>query len=96
MVTFTEGRAGDFFDQQLQDAGLFDQVQQNVRKWHKISEGSFKEHLYRVPHDALLIVGAYGHGLIKDFLFGSKMETIQSWMPNNILLVGPSCVFRGG
>ena len=29
------------------------------------------------------------------FLFGSKMETIQSWMPNNILLIGPNCVFRG-
>jgi nucleotide-binding universal stress UspA family protein len=96
MVTFTEGHSSDYFDKQLQEADFFDQVQQHVHKWHKISKGSFKEHLYRVPHDALLVVGAYGHGLIKDFLFGSKMETIQSWMPNNILLVGPSCVFRGG
>jgi hypothetical protein len=23
------------------------------------------------------------------------METIQSWMPNNILLVGPNCVLNG-
>lgn len=95
MVTHTEGRANDYFDQQLQAAGLIDQVQQHVRKWHKISKRRFEEHLFLVPHDALLVVGAYGHGLIKDFLFGSKMETIQSWMPNNILLVGPSCVFRG-
>lgn len=95
MVTYTEGRSKDYFDQQLEAAGFLEQVQQNVRKWHKISKGRFEEHLYRVPHDALLVVGAYGHGLIKDFLFGSKMETIQTWMPNNILLVGPNCVFRG-
>lgn len=95
MVTYTEGYSNDYFDEQLQEAGLLDQVQQHVRKWHKFSKGPFEEHLYRVPHDALLVVGAYGHGLIKDFLFGSKMETIQAWMPNNILLVGPNCVFRG-
>lgn len=95
MVTYTEGRSIDYFDQQLQEADLFDPVQQSVRKWHKLSKGRFEEHLYRVPHDALLVVGAYGHGLIKDFLFGSKMETIQSWMPNNMLLVGPNCVFQG-
>ena len=95
MVTYTEGRSNDYFDQQLETAGLLERVQQNVRKWHKISKGRFEEHLYRVPHDALLVVGAYGHGLIKDFLFGSKMETIQTWMPNNILLVGPNCVFSG-
>jgi len=66
-----------------------------VRHWHKIAESPFEAHLYNVPHDALLVLGAYGHGLIKDLLFGSKMETIQSWMPNNILLVGPNCGFRG-
>jgi nucleotide-binding universal stress UspA family protein len=41
-----------------------------------------------------LVVGAFGHGLIKDFLFGSKMETIQSCMPNNMLLVGPNCILE--
>lgn len=95
MVTHTEGRKDDYFDEHLKAAGLLDQVKQQVRHWHKIKKGRFEEKLYLVPHDALLVVGAYGHGLIKDFLFGSKMETIQSWMPNNILLIGPNCVFRG-
>ncbi len=95
MVTYTEGRSDDYFNDQLQADGLTDQVKQHVRHWHKITDGRFEDHLYQVPHDALLVVGAYGHGLIKDFLFGSKMETIQSWMPNNMLLVGPNCVFRG-
>jgi hypothetical protein len=95
MFTFTEGRGEDYFDQQLDAGGLKEQVQNCVRQWHKVSGGKIEDHLYHIPHDALLVVGAYGHGLIKDFLFGSKMETIQSWMPNNILLVGPNCVFSG-
>ena len=95
MVTHTEGRSEDYFDQQLKEAGLFELVKQQVRHWHKMAgRGRIEEHLYKVPHDALLVLGAYGHGLIKDFLFGSKMETIQSWMPNNILLVGPNTVVR--
>lgn len=94
IYTYTEGHKEDYFDRQLEEAGLFDSMQQ-VRRWHKVSEGNFEDQLYRVPHDALLAVGAYGHSLIKDFLFGSKMETIQSLMPNNILLVGPNCVFQG-
>lgn len=94
MFTYTDGRDTDYFDQELAKAGLMDNVKKYVRTWHKITEGNFEESLYTVGYDALLVVGAYGHGLIKDFLFGSKMETIQSWMPNNILLVGPNNVFR--
>ncbi len=96
ILTFTEGRADGYFDKQLQTAGLDEDVRQNVRTWHKISEGRFEESLYTVAHDAILVLGAYGHGLIKDVLFGSRMEAIQSWMPNNILLVGPNCMFSGG
>lgn len=95
MFTMTEGKSAEYFDEQIAAAGLSGEVRQGMRKWHRFSEGNFEEHLFNVPHDALLIVGAYGHGLIKDVLFGSKMETIQSWMPNNILLVGPNCIFSG-
>jgi nucleotide-binding universal stress UspA family protein len=47
--------------------------------------------LYDVPHDALMVLGAYGHGVIKDLLFGSKMEKIQSTVTNNLLIAGPQC-----
>ena len=93
MFTYTKDHDDDYFDQQLKAAELDEAVGREVRAWHKISEGSFEENLFQVPHDAILIVGAYGHGLIKDFLFGSKMEAIQSWMPNNMLMVGPHCIF---
>ena len=92
MFTYTKHHDGDYFHQRLQEMDLLSSVEQHVRKWHQIAEGSFEESLYIVPHDALLIVGAYGHGLFKDIVAGSKMESIQSWMPNNIMLVGPHCI----
>lgn len=95
IITFTENHPGSYFEDQLRSAGLMDKVQSQVRQWRKFGKGAMEEHLMDIPHDALLVLGAYGHGLIKDILFGSKMETIQTWMPNNMLLVGPNNVFGG-
>jgi nucleotide-binding universal stress UspA family protein len=47
--------------------------------------------LYDVPHNSLIVIGAYGHGIIKDILFGSKMEQVQSAVTNNLLITGPNC-----
>lgn len=93
MITLTEKHPASYFEEQLHSVGLMDGVQSHVRYWHKSDKGALEEHLMDVPHDSLLLLGAYGHGLIKDILFGSKMETIQTWMPNNMLLVGPNNVF---
>jgi nucleotide-binding universal stress UspA family protein len=38
------------------------------------------------------VVGAYGHGVVRELLFGSKLELIQSVLPNNMLIIGPNCV----
>jgi len=92
VFTYTKNHDKDYFEQQLAEAGLLDAVRQSIRTWHQSGDGTFEDHLYAVPHDAILVVGAYGHGLIKELLFGSKMETLQSWMPNNMLLVGPNCI----
>jgi hypothetical protein len=92
MFTYTKNHDKDYFQQHLQDAGLSDAVRKSVRTWHQFSDGAFEDHLYAVPHDALLVVGAYGHGLVKELLFGSKMETLPTWMPNNMLLIGPNCI----
>jgi hypothetical protein len=95
MITFTEKHPASFFEDQLRSADLLDDVQSRVRNRHRFDIGTVEEHLMDIPHDALLVLGAYGHGLIKDILFGSKMETVQTWMPNNLLLVGPNNVFGG-
>ena len=40
-------------------------------------------------HDALVLSGAYGHGLVKNLVFGSKMEIAQNALTNNMLVSGP-------
>lgn len=64
-------------------------MEEYVERWHIFEENSFEENLYAVPHNALIVLGAFGHGLIRDIVFGSKMEKVQSVMPNNMLIVGP-------
>ena len=52
--------------------------------------GPFANNLYDLPHDALVFSGAYGHGLIKNMLFGSKVELAQATLTNSLLVSGPN------
>jgi len=79
----------------VEEAGLKEECDSTVRNWDFNKKGSLEENLYNVPHNALVIMGAYGHGLIKDILFGSKMETVQSVLTNNMLIVGPNYFLKG-
>jgi len=58
-------------------------------RWTFFEKGRFEDNLFEVPHDALVVLGAYGHGLIRDIMFGSMMEKIQSTISNNLLIAGP-------
>jgi nucleotide-binding universal stress UspA family protein len=58
-------------------------------RWVFFEKGRFENNLYDVPHDALVVLGAYGHGIIRDIMFGSMMEKIQSTISNNLLIAGP-------
>jgi len=51
-----------------------EEVDRNVNHWHFFEGGKFEENLYDTPHDSLVVTGAFGHGLIRDIVFGSKME----------------------
>lgn len=68
---------------------LSDAMAREVRIWD-YRDVDFAKLLYDVPHDALVVLGAYGHGLIKEMLFGSKMELVQSVLPNPLLVAGPN------
>ena len=81
-----------YYYEQLHAAGLEKTVSEQVRHWHRLEQGAFAENLYAVPHDALVLAGAYGHGLIKQVLFGSKLETVQSTLTNTMLVSGPRSV----
>lgn len=72
----------------IRGEGLESGMESYANTWHNFEKGRFEENLYEVPHDTLVVLGAYGHGLIKDFLFGSKMEKIQSTITNNLLIAG--------
>ena len=78
-----------FYQNAIDAAELTQEVKQSVKFWHRFENGRFEEHLYEVPHNSLVLVGAYGHGVIKDLLFGSKLEKIQATLTNNLLISGP-------
>jgi hypothetical protein len=84
----TGGRA--HYEAILEERGLGRDVAEKVGQWHLFDSGPLEENLYNVPHDALVVLGAYGHGLIRELVFGSKMEKIQSTICNNLLIVGPN------
>ncbi len=73
----------------LEEQKLSRDMENSVNEWQLFSSGDFRNNLYHVPHDALVILGAYGHGLLKELLFGSTMETVQTMLPNTLLIVGP-------
>ena len=90
VFTQAEGKGKETYQQAMTEAGLFGTIESGQASWDFFEKGDFRENLYSIPHDALVIVGAYGHGLAKELFFGSKMETIQSILPNSLLIVGPN------
>lgn len=72
----------------IKEEHLEAEVEKQVRDWRIYREGDLGKNLYCVPHDALVVVGTYRHGIVQQLLFGSTMEKIQSVLPNNLLIVG--------
>ncbi|QTA91203.1 universal stress protein [Desulfonema magnum] len=89
VFTHAENRNKEVYEKIIQKENLEEDMALYADKWHIFEKGTFEENLYEVPHDSLVILGAFGHGLIKDIVFGSKMEKIQSVISNNLLIVGP-------
>jgi len=90
VFTQKEKKSLESYQQVIKDRNLKEEMDLYVNRWHFFENGTLEENLYDVPHDALVVVGAYGHGLVKHFLFGSKMEKIQATITNNLLIVGPN------
>ena len=76
----------------LKENMVFDDLERGGVEWIFFEKGEFRENLYAVPHDALVVIGAYGHGLLKELAFGSMMEEVQTVLPNSMLIVGPKYV----
>jgi hypothetical protein len=86
---FTHGETSfEAYEKEIIEHHLENEVNQKVEEWQFFESGNLTEHLYNVPHDALVVLGAFNHGLIRDIMFGNKMEKIQTYIPNNLLIVG--------
>ncbi len=94
VFTQADDRSQHDYETVIREHGLTEELGRLRQRWIFFDGGAFETNLYAVPHDALVILGAYGHGLIRDVLFGSKMEKIQSTIPNNLLIVGPRYAAR--
>jgi hypothetical protein len=90
IFTMTEKASKEDYRQMIKDRHLETEMDLYVNQWHFFENRVFEENLYDVPHDALVILGAFGHGVIRNFVFGSKMEKIQSTITNNLLIAGPN------
>ena len=84
----------DTWGQAIKDGTLDEEVEHSVREWHRFEKGNFCDNLYKVPHDALVVLEAYGRGPIKQICFGSQTEKIRCTIPNNFLVVGPKYLER--
>ena len=91
LFTKAERKPQSYYQEILNKNKLLSSIQGIGAEWMFFKSGSLKKLLYEVPSDALVAIGAYGHGAIKEVLFGSKMETIQTVLPNNMLIVGLHC-----
>jgi nucleotide-binding universal stress UspA family protein len=90
VFTQTEKFSKEDYQQIIKDRNIEEEMDLYVKQWHFFENRVFEENLYDVPHDALVILGAFGHGVIRNFVFGSKMEKIQSTISNNLLIAGPN------
>ena len=89
VYTLLEKTNQEFYTDLTEKEGLSELVDQQVQDWLFYNKTDLDLMLYEVQHDSLVVLGAYGHGKIKDFLFGSKMEQVNSTLTNNLLIVGP-------
>jgi len=92
LFTHDEGPGRTGYEELLAGTEILEEVRSGKVEWI-FSEGkSLVESLYDVPRDALVVCGAYGAGVVKEALFGSKLEALQTEVPNNLLVVGPQVV----
>ena len=75
----------------LRPLGIDTESPDTDRGWVTFTSGAFEQNLYDIPSDALVVVGAAGENVMRELVFGSKLEAIQSTLPNPLLVIGPNC-----
>lgn len=88
IFTFKEGKSKNDYEDLLFENSFRQNLENKTVKWYFKEEGDFVENLFYIDHDSLVVIGSFGHGILKDLIFGSKMEATQANLPNNLLIVG--------
>ncbi len=88
LLTYAE-KPPEAYREEITKLGFEERFERHVEDWQIFESRNLTESLFHVPHDALVIGGFFGHGLLRDIMFGSKLEKIQSLIANNLMIVGP-------
>jgi hypothetical protein len=75
----------------LAELDLTQRINDGQVNWRTFNSGAFEENLYEIPHDSLVVAGTGRHSLVKEVLFGTKLEKIQELLPNPLLVCGCRC-----
>jgi hypothetical protein len=86
-----DGATREAYDRSFAQSKLGDNFHHDESRWVTFDSASLDENLHRIPADSLVVVGAAGESLMRELVFGSKLETIQKSLPNPALVVGPQC-----
>ena len=80
----------EIYEKVIQNQNLEKEMDRRVKQWHVFKQNSFEENLYKVPHDALVVLSVNSYNPIKTTVLGSKIKKIRSTLPNNLLIAGPN------
>jgi nucleotide-binding universal stress UspA family protein len=89
LFTHAEGQSREDYEKLLEGSEVHDKIVSGEVEWTFSDSGALAESLFDIPRDTLVVSGAYGAGVVREALFGSKLEAIQTEVPNNLLVVGP-------
>lgn len=92
LFTHDEGPGRSGYEEMLEGTEIQEKVRSGEVEWIFSAGKNLAESLYDIPRDALVVSGAYGAGVVREALFGSKLEALQTEVPNNLLVVGPQVV----
>ncbi len=89
LYTYDEGPGADGYRRRLDDEGLLAAVELGGCEWRFLAGESLEASLFEVEPDELVVTGAFAGRMARELLFGTFAETLQSVLPNPLLLVGP-------
>ena len=89
VFTWSDGRSRKHYENALREGGGMKELEGVEWDWIFREDGDVRVSLYEVPWDSVLVAGAFGSGEVRKALFGSFVETVQTVLPNPLVLVGP-------